>query len=396
MNQEGLFEASIIDAPIVRIVDDILNNAIHQHASDIHIEPIGQQLRIRLRIDGILHDQSQIVDLEVISRLVSRVKVLASIDIAQKRVPQDGKFRFKLPQKQIDLRVSTFPSLYGEKVVIRILDRSAQIIHMDSLGFSAEKLALFEQLLTRPQGFILVCGPTGSGKTTTLYSALSMLNSPDKHIITLEDPIEYSLDGVTQGQVHSAAGFTFAHGMRSLLRQDPDIVMVGEMRDKESARIALEAAMTGHLVLSTIHTNDAPSVVMRLMDMGIEPFLINASLTGVLAQRLARKICPQCKVAQPASDEQKRFFAAQGLTLHEVYQGVGCNGCYGRGYKGRIGIFELLTMTSALRSLIVRAPVFDDVLAQARSDGMQTLLLDGARKVIEGTITFQELLRVVC
>ena len=251
-----------------------------------------------------------------------------------------------------------------------------------------------QDLLSRPQGFLLVCGPTGAGKTTTLYAALAALNSAEKHIITLEDPVEYNLPGMTQGHVNPDAGFTFAKGMRSLLRQDPDIVMVGEIRDRETAQIALEASLTGHLVLSTIHTNDAPSVIMRLMDMGIEPFLINASLTGVLAQRLARKICLACRVMVEPSEEEAAHVTTDGIKVECLYKGIGCGSCKGRGYKGRVGIFELLVMTGNLRSLIVNSPIVDDIIAQARNDGSQPLLVDGARKVAQGIITLSELLRV--
>lgn len=384
-----------LEAPVVSFVDALLQTAIAQSVSDIHIEPLATSIRIRFRIDGILHDHQAIIDDHLVSRMVARLKILAHMDIAEKRIPQDGKFRFETHHNKIDLRVSTFPTLYGEKVVIRILDRAAAIIALDTLGFSHNTLEKFQQLLCKPQGFILVCGPTGSGKTTTLYAALETVNVAQKNIITLEDPIEYDIKGITQGQVNPEMGFTFAKGMRALLRQDPDIVMVGEIRDTETARIAHEAAMTGHLVLSTVHTNDSASVIMRLMDMGIEPYLINASLHGVLAQRLARKICKQCAIAVEPFDEQRKFFDALQVPLTNLYKGVGCNACFGHGYKGRIGIFELLVVSNALRTLIVSQPIYEDILNQARIDGMQTLMIDGAHKVAQGLVTFEELMRVV-
>lgn len=383
------------EEPVVSFVDTLLQTAIAQSASDIHIEPSTMSIRIRFRIDGILHDYQAIIDDHLVSRMIARLKILARIDIAEKRVPQDGKFRFSTDKNSIDLRVSTFPTMYGEKVVIRILDRASQIIALDTLGFSKNTLERFQQLLHKPQGFILVCGPTGSGKTTTLYAALATLNVPEKNIITLEDPIEYDIKGITQGQVNPEMGFTFAKGMRALLRQDPDIVMVGEIRDKETAQIAHEAAMTGHLVLSTVHTNDSASVIMRLMDMGVEPYLINASLHGVLAQRLARKICQQCKIEMVPNEQETKFFDTLQVSVNTIYKGIGCNACFGLGYKGRIGIFELLTVTNSLRSLMVCQPIYEEILKQAQIDGMQTLLYDGAVKVSQGLISFEELMRVV-
>ncbi len=381
------------EMPVVRLANSLLYAAIDQSASDIHIEPTANLGRIRFRIDGVLHDQ-QMIEAPFMNQLNARFKVLARIDIAEKRIPQDGKFRIAYEQKEIDLRVSTFPSLYGENLVVRILDRAAQTIQLDTLGFDHSMKQTVQELLQRSQGFLLVCGPTGAGKTTTLYAALAALNSAEKHIITLEDPVEYNLAGVTQGQVNPDAGFTFGTGMRSLLRQDPDIVMVGEIRDKETAQIALEASLTGHLVLSTIHTNDAPSVIMRLMDMGIEPFLINASLTGVLAQRLTRKICLSCRIMVEPTAEEYQMLQRIGLPLSMLYKGAGCASCKGRGYKGRIGIFELLVMTSKLRSLIVHSPSLDAITEQTRADGLQPLIIDGGRKVAQGIITLDELLRV--
>lgn len=388
------------ETSVIEQVDALVHAAIERSASDIHVESTPHGARVRYRIDGVLYDQDTI-PAERASQLISRLKVLAHVNIAEKRVPQDGKFRVAAGGPQdgstnyVDLRVSTFPALYGEKVVVRILDRNKNMINLESLGFTSDMLTQFHQLVNRPSGFFLVTGPTGSGKTTTLYAALAQLNTPQKNIITLEDPVEYNLEGITQGQIHPGAGFTFEKGIRAVLRQDPDIAMVGEIRDRETAQIAVEAALTGHAVLSTLHTNDAPGAIMRLMDMGIEPFLINAAVTGVLAQRLARKICDHCRVAvQPTAQEQE-LLKRLGVELDYVYAGKGCGHCFGLGYRGRIGIFELLVMTSDLRSLIVRHPIFDDIHRQARADGMCTLLDDGLKKVKNGLISVHELGRVV-
>ncbi|MDR3551025.1 MAG: GspE/PulE family protein [Candidatus Babeliales bacterium] len=382
------------DAPVIRLVDSIVSKAIMYKASDIHLESTEKGLRVRFRIDGILYDQ-ELIDVALMSHVISRVKVIANINIAEKRVPQDGKFHTMVGNQQIDLRVSTFPSIYGQKIVVRILDRTHNKITLDALGMQQSMLDNFKDLMSRSNGFFLVTGPTGSGKTTTLYAALSALSCPEINIITLEDPVEYSVARITQGQIHPDAGFTFAKGIRAILRQDPDILMVGEIRDKETASIAIEAALTGHMVLSTLHTNDAPSVIMRLMDMGVEPFLINAAITGVLAQRLARKICVACRVEVLPDAQERKTLDRLGLQINKLYKGAGCDTCLNLGYKGRTGIFELLIMTSALRSLIVRRPHFDTIYAQAIADGMHTLLQDGAQKVKDGIITLQELVRAV-
>jgi type II secretory ATPase GspE/PulE/Tfp pilus assembly ATPase PilB-like protein len=380
--------------PVIHLVDNVLANAIMHAASDIHFEPTPQKLRIRLRIDGILYDH-EAVDVTLMQQLLARLKVLANINIAEKRIPQDGKFRILSNEHEIDLRVSTFPALYGEKIVVRILDRNDHSIMLDNLGFNAQIAAAFKDLIAKSSGFFLVSGPTGSGKTTTLYAALSTLNNPQKNIITLEDPVEYHVPGVTQGQIHPDAGFTFERGIRALLRQDPDIVMVGEIRDKQTAGIAIEAALTGHLVFSTVHTNDAPSVVMRLMDMGIEPFLINAAITGILAQRLVRKICQTCKIEKIPNEQEMALLKKYGSSCQKLFVGTGCPECLGLGYKGRTGIFELLVMTNNLRSLIVQNPSFEQIYLQACADGMKSLIHDGLAKVEQGIITFSEMLRVI-
>lgn len=379
---------------IVELIDLLIFDAIAHQASDIHLESQPEALRVRWRIDGVLYDKEQI-ELNHMHQVLSRIKVLANIDITEKRIPHDGKFKVMVNRQEIDLRVSSFPSIHGEKIVIRILDRAHHMITLDKLGFSGAMLSSFKQLLSRSNGFFLVSGPTGSGKTTTLYAALSALNSPEKNIITLEDPVEYSLEGITQSQVHPEAGFTFEKGIRSLLRQDPDIVMIGEIRDRQTAQVAIEASLTGHVVLSTIHTNDAPAVIMRLIDMGIEPFLVDAAISGVLAQRLARTICSHCRIQIEPTEQDLALFKRLGAEPIMLYKGTGCAHCFNLGFKGRTGIFELLTMTPTLRSIVMQRPHLDVIQHQALEDGMQTLLTDGFPKVQHGLITLPELMRSV-
>ena len=378
----------------IELVDSVIADAIAHRASDVHFESLQNGLRVRWRIDGILYDKAGI-DADIAQQVLSRIKVLANIDIAERRIPHDGKFSITLDGHLVDLRVSTFPSIYGEKIVVRILDRFQHMMSLEQLGISSTMLATFHALLKKSHGFFLVAGPTGSGKTTTLYASLTTLHAPEKNIITLEDPVEYYLDGITQGQINPDAGFTFNRGLRSLLRQDPDVVMVGEMRDRETAQIAIEAALTGHVVLSTVHTNDAPSVIMRLIDMGIEPFLINAAVSGLLAQRLARTICPACKELREPTTEEKEMLLRLGVPTAHIYQGAGCDGCMQLGYKGRTGIFELLVITPAMRSLIMQRPSFDLIVEQAVKDGMQPMLIDGLHKLDQGIISLSELMRVV-
>lgn len=382
------------EAPVVSLVDAVIHKAIVHGASDIHFEPTDVGLRVRYRIDGVLYDQKSISAV-LMSQVLSRIKVLARIDITEKRTPQDGKFSVQDKNRFIDLRVSTFPSLHGEKIVVRILDRSQTTIDLNQLGLSGAILKQFKELLRSSSGFFLVSGPTGSGKTTTLYSALSHINSTEIHIITLEDPVEYNVAGITQGQINPECGFTFEKGIRAILRQDPDVVMIGEMRDKQTAQVAIEAALTGHIVFSTVHTSDAPSVIVRLMDMGIEPFLINAAISGVLAQRLARKICKSCCVSYAPDDKEKQMLDRLGVEITTLHKGVGCSNCLQLGYKGRIGIFELLPMSNALRMLVVNRAMLDDIYAQAHEDGMTTLVQDGLEKVKQGVITLQEFARSV-
>ena len=382
---------------VVNIVDQIIHKALELRASDIHFEPLEDELRVRFRVDGILQD-SAVVHESLKKKVISRIKVLSHIDITQHRIPQDGKFILKTAHgASIDMRVSTFPSLHGEKMVVRILDKTRMKIELEELGFSSQMLQEFKRLVNKPQGFFIVTGPTGSGKTTTLYAALALLNSPHKNIVTLEDPVEYNIDGITQGYINQATGFTFSRGIKSLLRQDPDIIMIGEIRDPESARIAIEAAMTGHLVLSTLHTNDAPSAIVRLMDMGIEPFLINASVTGVLAQRLIRKVCDECKRLCDTSPEEDQFLKQrfQEVSIDQVYRGDGCTACMGTGFRKRVGIFELLVMNDKLSSHINEHPKLDAIRSQAQNDGMASLASDGLEKVQSGDLCISELMRVL-
>src|SRR5579872_3619655 len=388
-NHEVVDEQSVVSR-----VDALLQQAIECRASDIHLEPTRDELRVRFRIDGILIDQ-QPFSLSLSPSIVARLKILAHMDSAERRIPQDGKFHFICDDNEVDIRVSTFPSLYGEKMVVRILDRTMQTINLDNLGFELSMLQAFKKLMQRHSGFFLVTGPTGSGKTTTLYATLSLLHNSEKNIVTLEDPVEYSLCGITQAQINLPVGFTFEKGMRSLVRQDPDIIMVGEIRDKITARIAIEAALTGHLVLSTLHTTDAPSAIMRLMDMGIEPFLINAALSGVLAQRLVRTICTHCRVSHVPTPDQRQLMVRYGIEVPVLYEGKGCIQCDGLGYKGRTGIFELLIMNDALRSLIIKQPIFESIYTQVRSNGTQSLASSAAKKVHAGIITLSEMMRVV-
>jgi len=390
-SKEEKIRQQINDDPAVYFVDSLLHNAIEVGASDIHLELTTEYMRVRYRIDGILYDQ-ELIDLSYSSSILSRLKILSSIDIAQKRVPQDGKIRVSVDKNNhlIDLRVSTFPSIYGEKMVIRILDRAQSFKELESLGLKPDVLEKLNSLIKRPYGFFLVTGPTGSGKTTTLYSVLSKLNDSQRNIVTMEDPVEYNLDGITQSQINSKAGFTFEKGLRSILRQDPDVIMVGEIRDRQTAQIAIEAALTGHLVFSTLHTNDAASAVTRLIEMGIESFLISASLVGVLAQRLVRKLCNKCKQQVSLNVQEQEVLGKQ--KSKKVYGHKGCKSCFNLGYKGRIGIFELLVVDDLIRDLILNKTSVDAIRLKSVENGLKTLLDDGILKVIDGAVSIDELL----
>lgn len=384
------------EAPVVRLANLIITRGIQDRCSDIHLEPGKTALKVRYRIDGIMHD-GLVVPKKVQASLISRIKIMADMDIAEKRAPQDGRISATVDGKPYDFRVSTLPSVYGEKIVMRVLDKNSIMIGLNKLGFLPQTLEMFESLISRTYGIILVTGPTGSGKSTTLYSVLSKLNSGEKNILTIEDPVEYELPGITQTQVNVKAGLTFAAGLRTMLRQDPDIIMVGEIRDQETAMIAIEAALTGHLVLATLHTNDAPGAVTRLIDMGIEPFLIASSVIGVLAQRLLRLICPKCKEAYtPPRDAVKRL----GMNIEEgsevtFYRGRGCEQCKGTGYKGRIGIFELMPVTDKVRDLILAKASSYSVKEAAIEAGMKTLREDALEKILLGLTTLEESLRVI-
>jgi len=378
----------------IELVDELLREAFLKRASDIHLESVADGLRVRLRVDGLMFDY-HLFNKELAAQMLARIKVLSRLDVAERRMPQDGKFCAAAPRGAVDLRVSTFPNLHGEKIVIRILERSRTQKTLEDLGFEPGVLQQFKMIIGRATGFFIVTGPTGAGKTTTLYGALTHLNHPTKNISTLEDPVEYNIDGITQSQIHPDIGFTFDRGIRSLLRQDPDIIMVGEIRDRETAEVAIQAALTGHMVLSTLHTNDAPSSIVRLLDMGIPPFLINATLSGVLAQRLVRVLCPACRQPATLTDAELEFLNYIKLPLKKCYKPVGCDKCDGRGYKGRIGIFELLTMTQALRERIDADVAYDDLVEQACNDGMVPLRYDAQHKIEAGITTVEELARVI-
>ncbi len=383
------------DAPVVRLANLIIDQALRDKASDIHIQPEANRVRVRYRVDGVLHD-TMTVPKKAQAPLVSRIKVMADLDIAERRAPQDGRISLRVGGKEFDFRVSTNPGVNGEKVVMRILDKSGVQVRLDRLGIPNVMMDEFENLINRSYGIIAVSGPTGSGKSTTLYSVLNQLNSPESNILTIEDPVEYQLAGLTQTQVNVRAGVTFASALRTFLRQDPDIILVGEMRDAETALIATEAALTGHLVFSTLHTNDAPTAVARLIEMGIEPFLISSSVIGVLAQRLVRVICADCKEAYtPPVDAFRRLNLAMDLESVTFYRGRGCERCRQTGYKGRIGIFELMVMTDHLRELVLRKAATHEIRQAGLEAGMVTLRQDAMQKILEGITTMEEALRVV-
>jgi len=384
------------EAPIIRLVNSLLFQAVKDRASDIHIEPFERDLTVRFRIDGVLYD--------IVSPpkrfqpvITSRVKIMAGLNIAEKRLPQDGRIRIKLAGKDIDIRVSTIPTAYGERVVMRLLDRTATLLQLGELGLIGHKHDLVEQLIRQPHGIILVTGPTGSGKTTTLYAALSKINTVDKNIITIEDPIEYQLHGIGQMHVNPRIELTFASGLRSILRQDPDVIMVGEIRDVETAQIAIQAALTGHLVFSTLHTNDSCGAITRLLDMGIEPFLVSSSVIAVMAQRLVRRVCSACREAyRPLLEELRQLgMSMDSLEGHTVYKhGEGCHECKQTGYRGRTGIHELLIIDDDVRNLIMKNADAATIRRAATAKGMTTLREDGAEKILAGITTIEEVLRV--
>ncbi len=388
-----LDEQSGDDAPIIKFVNALLRDAVKSRASDIHIESFERNVVVRNRIDGLLYKKVE-APKHAQSPIMARVKIMAGLNIAEKRLPQDGRIRRRIAGKDIDVRVSTIPTAHGERVVMRILDRSNVLLSLEDLGFAPSIYKSFVHLVTRPHGILMVSGPTGSGKTTTLYAALSRINSPDINILTVEDPVEYQLSGVGQMQVNSKIDLTFSSGLRAFLRQDPDVIMVGEIRDRETAEIAIQASLTGHLVLSTVHTNDAPGAVTRLVDMGVEPFLVSSTLIGVLAQRLVRNLCSTCKTPYtPTTDElsEIRVKPESGLTF---YKETGCPECLETGYRGRSGIYELLLVDDDVRPLVLKNADAGTIKRKAVENGMMTLLADGVRKVKAGKTTSEEILRV--
>lgn len=384
------------EAPVIALVNLIILRAVKESASDVHIEPFGEDtLKVRYRIDGILHDVMSLPrNLQL--AVVSRIKIMSDLDIAERRLPQDGRIQVNVGGKKINIRVSILPAVTGESAVLRILDPSSILLELDSLGFSPDILPNYLSLIKKPNGIILVTGPTGSGKSTTLYTTLNLLNSTEKKIMTIEDPVEYRLKGISQVQAKPKIGLTFAAGLRSFLRQDPDIMLVGEIRDKETAEIAVQAALTGHIVLSTLHTNDAPSSVIRLVDMGIEPFLISSSVIGVIAQRLVRKICPKCKKEIKITPDIEKILDENEIGNNEItlYKGEGCPYCKDTGYKGRVAIFELMVITENIREMIIKNVSTGKLRQAAVKEGMCLLKIDGIKKVCEGITTIDEVLRV--
>ncbi len=386
----------------VNIVNLLIEKAIENRASDIHLEPAHESFYVRYRVDGVLYDYEPAPPKSMEASIISRLKIMANLDIAERRLPQDGRIPYQSKEKEVNLRISTFPTIYGENVVIRVLDMGGSILSLKELGLLPDVLQKFEALIHQTYGMILVTGPTGSGKSTTLYSALNKMNSIERHIITLEDPVEYRMDRIRQSQIDPKSGLTFARGLRSIMRQDPDVIMVGEIRDLETAQIAVQAALTGHLVLSTLHTNDAASAVTRLMDMGVEPFLISSSLLCVIGQRLARKLCLKCKKAYHLDEAFRKSLKFDELSRvgavvdakSQFYQRVGCDDCKQTGYQGRIGAFEMLILNDDIRRLIVEKSSAEVIKRTGIEGGMRTLKQDGLLKAIQGMTTIDEILRV--
>jgi general secretion pathway protein E len=384
------------EAPIIKMVNFILQKAVESRASDVHIEPFEQSLKVRLRIDGVLQDIDS-PPVASTAAVLSRIKIMAKLNIAERRLPQDGRIKLQMIGKEMDLRVSTIPTLHGESVVIRLLDKENAVLDFAALGFAGKQAQQFMEVLAQPHGIILITGPTGSGKSTSLYAALKQLNTSERKIITVEDPVEYQMEGINQIQAKPQIGLTFASALRSIVRQDPDVIMIGEMRDLETAKIAVQSALTGHLVLSTLHTNDAAAGITRLQDMGLEEYLLSSTINGILAQRLVRKLCGVCKTSIPASDAvieemHLRRWQPSGEIL--LYKPVGCPVCNGIGYKGRLAIIEFLTMTDAIRKQIMKHEEAYMIQQQAIAEGMQTMYDDGVGKALKGVTTLEEVLRV--
>lgn len=393
INEDFIEDEDVNSAPIVKFVHNILESAVRKKASDIHIEYNGDYMRVRFRIDGILMEHMK-TSAKAYKAIISRIKIMASLNISEKRLPQDGRIYMVVDNKPIDFRVSTMPTSKYEKVVMRVLDKSNFMVSKDKLGFTPESTEIYDNLLSKPYGLILVVGPTGSGKTTTLYSMLNQLNDVDKNILTIEDPIEYELPGINQSQINYKAGLDFASALRAFLRQDPDIIMVGEIRDHDTAEIAIRASLTGHLVLSTLHANTAVGAISRLSDMGMDSFLITSSLVGVVSQRLVRKICPLCKTPYEASIGEKKALNYELDKKLTLYKGQGCDKCNNTGYKGRLGIYEMVEITKPIRDLIDKGAKEEEILELAGNLGMKNMREDAAIKVISGQTTVEEMIRV--
>jgi general secretion pathway protein E len=384
------------EAPVIRLVNQLIQKAVESRASDIHIEPFADELKVRYRVDGMLHEVPS-PPVRSTAAIVSRVKIMAKLNIAERRLPQDGRIPLRVQGKELDLRVSTVPTMFGESVVMRLLDKESVRFDLDALGFDGGPRARLDQILEIPYGILLVTGPTGSGKSTTLYTVLGRLNTQERKIITVEDPVEYQIPGINQIQVKPAIGMTFAGALRSIVRQDPDIIMVGEMRDLETASIAVQSALTGHLVLSTLHTNDAASGVTRLLDMGVEDYLLTSTINGILAQRLVRRLCPHCREEyQPLPEVIAKIRRSLGGTVEtgHLYRAPGCERCNGTGYHGRLVITEVLRMSDAIRRAVLDHATATEILRIAIEEGMETMYQDGLRKSLDGRTTLEEVLRV--
>lgn len=393
--EETVEEAGITDedSPIVRLVNQIISNAVAERASDIHFDPQELELKIRYRIDGVLMTERTLPK-HMQNVMIARLKIMANLNITESRIPQDGRIKMTVNFKPVDIRISTLPSVFGEKIVMRILDLSNALDRLDKIGFSPANEATFKEMIFRPNGIVLITGPTGSGKSSTLYAALNKLNRDEVNIITIEDPVEYQLAGINQVQVNDAVGMTFATGLRSILRQDPDIVMIGEIRDFETAQIAIRASLTGHLVLSTLHTNSAVAALTRLSDMGVEPFLIASSLSGVVAQRLVRRVCRDCVQTVSPTEREKELFADIGMSIDKIERGRGCPSCNNTGYRGRIAIHEVLTIDDEIRRLIMSSASASEIRSYVKEKGLLFLLNDGLDKVRQGLTTTEEVLRI--
>jgi len=398
LQEETFFEDLLTgsDVPLIQLINSLILKAIRANASDIHFEPFSDKVVVRFRMDGVLHEITTI-PLNTYPQVVSRIKIISKLNVAEKRLPQDGRIKVKIGEKKLDMRVSTLPTVFGERIVIRLLDKSNKLLYLDELGFSSEDLKKYRRIIKKPYGLVLITGPTGSGKSTTLYASLLELKTPRKNIITIEDPVEYQIDGISQIQVNPKINLTFANGLRSILRQDPDIIMIGEIRDLETAEIAIHASMTGHLVLSTLHTNDAPSAVARLVDMGVEPFLIASSLEGVIAQRLVRTICKNCKKEYSPSEtevQEIERYIGKSMEIKKLYKGEGCQECLGTGYKGRTAVYEIMEVNEELRTIISKNPETVTIREKAISNGLKTLLEDGIMKILNGKTTLEEVLQI--